>query len=275
MLDKSAIQEIAQAQAINSANLALLASAEAAFGGVVLPDSFKLHDVEAMLPNRRRARGTMITQAIEDFAVFVKAHSEAGTTVFIDTIQMAAAAVLNLGTPAKPGHADNRANYNPPITAAFAAVQKVNRSAMSQQEAAEFLEDWTGHWKALHDNDEMSIPAAIAAVRNITIEALRKAEATVSQLSASQSAFEQVKATSGANKLPTHIYFTCVPYLGFEERLFVLRLGIRTGDKAPAITLRIVNAEQHTEQMGQELADKVRTSIGDSAPVHLGSYSAK
>ena len=121
----------------------------------------------------------------------------------------------------------------------------------------------------------MTVPATIAAVRKITIEALRKAEASVSQLSATQSAFEQVKASSGADKLPTHIYFKCVPYLGFDARTYVLRLSIHTGEKAPSLKLRIVNKEQHDEELGNELAAKVRDAFGDAMPVHLGAYTAK
>lgn len=274
MLDKSAIQELAQAQAITAAANAVNDGLDTT-GAVALPQDFKIHDIESYLPHRRRERGIMTSQALSDFATYTKAHAEPGATVFIDTANMSATAVLNLGTPGAPGHADNRATLTPPKQAAYAAVLQINGRALSQQDAAEFLEDWPGLWTAFHDGEEMPPVATIAAVRNITIEALRKAEASVSQLSATQSSFEQVKASSGANKLPTHIYFACVPHLGFNQHTYILRLSIHTGEKAPSLKLRIVNKEQHDEELGQELAQKVRDAIGDAAPVHLGTYSAK
>ena len=83
---------------------------------------------------------------------------------------------------------DNSARYAPPYLAAYAAMLQLNGRALSQQDAAEFLEDWPGYWTAFHDGEAMSNPGAvIAAVRNITIEALRKAESSVGQLSAQQS----------------------------------------------------------------------------------------
>lgn len=218
MFDKDAIQELSKAKATEQANLAILAAIET-HGTVAIPNDIALHDLESYQATRRRARGIMTTESLADFATYTKAHAEAGATVFVDQQAIRATAVLNLGTPAEPGHADNRANYCPPYLAAYGALLQLNGRPLSQQDAAEFLEDWPGYWSAFHDDEEMTnAGAVIAAVRNITIEALRKAESSVGQLSASNSLIDQIKATSGANKLPTHIYFKCVPYLGFNER---------------------------------------------------------
>jgi uncharacterized protein YfdQ (DUF2303 family) len=112
-------------------------------------------------------------------------------------------------------------------------------------------------------------------VRSITIEGLRKVEASEQQLSSSRSAFEHVLASS-KDTLPTHIYFKCVPYQGFDERTFVMRLGIRTSDK-PAIVLRVINREQHDEEMADELRNKVFAAINaeKEMPVLVGDYTAK
>lgn len=274
MFDKEAIQELSQATAINAAVNALDSAINGGDGAAALPQDFHIHDFEGYMPHRRRARGVMTTEALDDFATYTKEHRDLGATVFVDQNAMRATAVLNLGTPAEPGHADNCARYAPPYLAAYAAMLQLNGRALSQQDAAEFLEDWPGYWAAFHDGEGMTNHAAVvAAVRNITIEALRRAESSVGQLSAQQSTLDQIKATSGANKLPTHIYFKCVPYLGFNERTFVLRLSIHTGEKAPSLKLRIVNREQHLEELGQELAEKVRQAIGDKLPVHLGAYT--
>lgn len=275
MFDKEAIQALSKADAINAAVNALDSAINGGDGAAALPEDFRIHDFEGYMPTRRRARGVMTTEALGDFATYTAAHAEAGATVFVDQNAMRATAVLNLGTPEKPGHADNCARYAPPYLAAYGAMLQLNGRPLSQQDAAEFLEDWPGYWSAIHDGEAMSNPGAvIAAVRNITIEALRKAESSVGQLSASNSLIDQIKATSGANKLPTHIYFKCVPYIGFNDRMFVLRLSIHTGEKAPSLKLRIVNREQHLEELGQELAEKVRQAIGDTLPVHLGAYTA-
>lgn len=274
MLDKDTLAQLSKAEAIAQARTSI-EEAPKDCRPVALPEDFKLHDMEPYLVNRRRARGTMTTQALPDFVAYLKAHAEPGATVFVSPDDITATAVLNLGTPKQPGHTDNRAVYDPPILAAFTAMLAVCDVSLDQQKAAEWLEDWMGMWDAHHDAEKLTPPATIAAIRKVTIEALSKAETSAGQLSAEKSTFEQVKATSGANKLPTHIYFKCAPYLGIDERTYILRLGIRTGGKDPVLTLRIVNKEQHAEQIGQELTQKVRDAVGDALPVHLGKYIAK
>ena len=91
-------------------------------------------------------------------------------------------------------------------------------------------------------------------------------------LGASKSAFESVQASSN-EPLPTTIYFDCIPYADFEQRLFVMRLGVLTGESAPKVNLRIVKAEQAAEEMAVELASKVNAELDGAIPVVLGTYS--
>lgn len=274
MLDKEAIQELAKAEAISAAQESIdSAVGEMKTNGTVaLPDNFTVHDLESKLPNRRRARGTMETCVVKDFAKYVGDHKAEGACVFIDQDAMNAVAVLNLGTPENPGHADNRAKLIAKRTAAYKALQSIVNGGRSQQVTAEFFEDWPGHLRFFNESGEIAAPKAIAAVRKVTIEALRKLETEEKQLGASRSTFESVKASSGDDPIPTTIYFRCLPYAGLDEREFVLRLSIQTTSDKPAIVLRVVNQEQHDEQMAQELADAVTSAIA-GIPVLIGKYA--
>lgn len=274
MFDKDAIEALSQATAIEQAAAAVANSLEYKRGAVPLPDQFQIQDLEKYMPNRRRARGSMDTSSIADFAAYVAQHQEPGAAVFVSPKSMVANAVLNLGTPEAPGHADNRAQFTPRATAAYGALLQVaTGGALEQSRVAEFLEDWAHLITCFHEGEKLAPNKAVAAVRNITIEGMRKVEASEQQLSASKSSFEQVTASS-KDTLPTFIYFKCIPYHEFEEREFVMRLGIRTGDK-PAIVLRIVNKEQHDEDMAAELRAKVDSAITSGVPVLVGDYSAK
>lgn len=276
MLDKSAIQEIAAAQAIISANND---SKIKDVNVAALPDNFNVHDLEAYLPQRRRCRGTMKTSNVTAFARYFEMHKEPGASVFIDADKMNATAVLNLGTPVGPGHADNLAIYNPKETAAYTAMKEfANGNPRTQAQVAEFFEDWidlldfyngTGE-----SHTEIKAARAISSVRKISIEALRKIEAEEGQLSASRSAFESVTANN-QESIPTHISFTCNPFNDLGERAFSIRLSIITADK-PMLTLRIAKMEQHREEMAEEVAQLVRKELnGDNASVLLGNYQPK
>lgn len=274
MIDKEAIVALQTGAAIEQASNAMGAALKD--GQVIgLPEDFTVLDLEKYLPIRRRARGTMTTQSITDFSAYTTNHGGDGTTVFVNPEDMRATAVLNLGTPTAPGHADNRAKLDPKSTAAYRALLTMaTGTGQSQLKVAEFLEDWAPLIKCFNDAGPIAAPQAIAAIRKITIESLRKLESEEQSLSASRSAFEQVSATS-KDPIPTTIYFECQPYADLAARLFVLRLGVLTGGDKPMVNLRIVKHEEHLEEMARELADKITQAFGDTEiPVLLGSYTA-
>jgi uncharacterized protein YfdQ (DUF2303 family) len=273
MLNKDAIEALQEGKAIENAFKALAKASETNLL-VALPDHFTQHDLEPYQPRRRRARGNFHTNALASFALYTLQHAEPGCSVFVDPLNMKATAVLNLGGPAQPGHADNTATLQAEKTAAYQALLIATQGAKKQAVIAEFLEDWPDLITCFHHGEQLSPPKAIAAIRKITIEGLRKVENEEQQLSASRSAFESVQATS-TEKLPTHIYFKCQPYKDLVDRTFVLRLQINTGDDKPTISLRMVKAELHAEEMANELAELVSSRFATGTPVMLGQYIKK
>lgn len=281
MLTKEAIDALTEAQSISAADQALAGAINNGPGEglAALPNHYTVHDLEKALPKRRRARGSMSTSVLTDFALYVNLYQEAGSAVFVDQKAMAAVAVLNLGTRDSPGHADNTATLALNKTAAFKALGVITNGPKSQVQIAEFLEDWAASLKCevLSDDAEepqaLEVRRAVAAVRKITVEGMRRVESEEKNLSASRSLLEQVQVKNEA-ALPTKLTFTCAPYLGLEERSFDMRLSVITTADKPSVQLRIVNLELHEEQMAEELAAKVRSLEGMTAPVHIGSYTA-
>ena len=279
MFDKAAIQALQEGEAITSAMCSVEIAMHASLnstercGITALPDHYKVHDLEKHMPTRRRLRGEMMASDMASFAAYVASNAEAGAVVLVNKDRMQAVAVLNLGTPDKPGHADNRAAFTADSTAAMIALLGMaNGSGRKQSDVAEWMEDWAGHITCFNDAGEIPPGKAVAAIRKVTIDTLRRIESEEQQLSASTSAFQSVTASS-KEPLPTTMYFRCDPYNGFAERLFVLRLSVSTANEKPAIGLRIVKREQHTEDVANELADQVRAAIDASTPVMLGTYS--
>lgn len=245
-------------------------------GVLALPEDVTVRDLEAYLPQRRRMRGTFSTAYVEHFVQYAGTMAAPGAVVFVDAPEMAATAVLDLGDNEAPGHCDHRAKLALRKTAAFDALSQIEGRAQGQQKLAEWLEDWAAHAKVecFAGSETLPLGRVVAAVRTITIEALRKVNSEEQQLSANRTAFESVAASS-KETLPTHIYYSCRPYPDLAERLFVLRLSVITSDK-PTLVLRVASMEQHTEAMGQELAELVRTAMREqpeALPVLLGNFS--
>lgn len=273
MFDKETLIALQESQSISAASSSLSAAGSTCDVSA-LPSDYKLHDLEKFLPARRRARGLMITSALDSFSEYTKAHAESGTSVFVNADEMKATAVLNLGTPDAPGHADNGAKLEVKGTAAFSALLFIaNGGPVKQAAVAEFIEDWPDQVKCSNEAGAITSSKAVAAVRKLTIETMRKLESEEQQISASRSAFESVQAIS-KDPIPTIIEFKCQPYADLNKRTFAVRLGIRTDGDKPIITLRIIKSEQHFEEMAVELADLISASFdGESIPVLIGKYS--
>ncbi|CAB4122566.1 Protein of unkown function DUF2303 [uncultured Caudovirales phage] len=277
MFDKEAVEALRQAEEISQVRESISSAITMEHGLVAAPDNFTIHDVEKHMEHRRRARGVMNTSKLAAFSSYTKEHAEDGATVFVDSDNLCAVAVLNLGNPKKAGQCDNVAKLSPKMTAAYQSLLKVAQgNHLSQTVVAEFFEDWTGFAKFYKDEGDVPASKAIAALRKITIDAMRKLESSENQLSASKSTFENIQATS-TEPLPTTIYFTCVPYNDLTERTFVLRLSVLTSGDKPSVTLRIVKKEEHDEEMASELAEKIKDAFttfdSNAIPVLLGTYT--
>lgn len=271
MFTKEAIELLSKAEAIRAADEAIGNICDRA---VALPNDFALHDLEKYQASRSRLRGAMTTSVLADFAQYVKENKEPGARVFVNQTDMNAHAVLNIGTTELPGHADNTATFKLQATAAYRAMLAIATGhGLTQKAVAEFLEDWFLNVTCSREGVDMTTTRALTGIRGITIEKMAKAASEEQQLSATRSAFESVKV-EGLD-IPTHIQFRTEPYKGLAVRDFNLRLGVLTGDKVPSITLRIVKAEEHAEQMAAELANLVRGAIDTDVPVLIGSYSVK
>lgn len=277
MFDKEAIKEIQQSHATEVLSAAVRAAYVHPSATLFAHAEFTRHDLEKILPNRRRARGTMSTSDIASFAKYTLEHHEKGATVFVDAEAMCARSVLNLGDKEEPGHADNLVAIKLKPTAAYTALLNTAQGRqLSQQSAAEFLEDWAPEIECFGEagGAKLAHGAAVAALRKLTIDTARKVESEDGQLSASLSVMEQVKASS-TSTIPTLMYFTCVPYHGLDSRLFVLRLAVHTTADKPTLSLRVKNLEGAQEQMAQEFANKVRDAINEQIPVVIGTYAIK
>lgn len=276
MFTKDAIDQISQAAQIRAANEAVAEAFDRHDTQVALPQGFALHDLERFARTRRHQRGSMRTISLQAFQHYISLHAEEGTAVFVDAKAMTATAVLNLGNPQEPGHADHVAQYVAQPTAAFTALQAVaGGRALTQQALAEWMEDWADIITCGRgDTDAIPTKQAIAAVRKITIEEQRKLETERSDLGASQSTFERIQASSADNPLPSWLDGNTVAYADLAPRTFRLRLAVLTDGKAPQLTLRVQKAEQHTQDLAQELTSLVSTTLDDMVPAMVGTFTA-
>jgi len=270
MFDQSAIQQLTQAEATAQSNESVQHALTAGQPVVALHDEFNLTSLESYLPLRRRARNSMSTSYVEDFARYVRQHRENGCTIYVNAEGMSAKAVLNQGTPAEPGHGDNTALVKLKATALYTSLRNLVSQVRGQKVLAEWLEEWRDVVIPLDkDLGELNIGHVVNGIRSVSIEQLNKSTTTVEALSAERSEMESVAAkTNRADAvLPAFLKLTTKPYKELAERTFYVRVAILTSQREPTFSMGILGLELHEEQMAEEFAHVVRASF---APVADG-----
>ncbi|WP_137822150.1 DUF2303 family protein [Pseudomonas sp. D(2018)] len=240
----------------------------------VLPEAVKLNNLEPFQPGRNRFRGALTTHSITDFTKYVSAHTTetqrpAG---FVDQDQMSAAIIFNLGNDKVPGHGDDSATLTLKQTAAYAGLLAILGRGLSQQALAEWLEDWMPHLVASAGDDSIGMPAAINAVRRMSIKASSQRDSVVGDFAASRSAMDEIEARS-LDTLPTTFVFTTAPFDGLSAASITLRLSVITGRDEPLLKLRWVGEEAQREEFAKEFKDVLEQQVGGLVPLTIGTFN--
>lgn len=278
-MDRSAIESIGQL-AIDAAKAHHLDTDTPA---VILTDSNgaqKVVSIEHLQPGRSRYRGTFGTRSLADFANHVNSTVDNNAprtpaTSFIDPEASTATAFFNLGDNEHPGHADHLAQLKLKPTAAYAALlATTGQRALEQRAVHDFIEDWRDNIVVLYDGQpkENSVPAALAAIRDITIAQAREARHVERDFGATRSAMESVDAKSTLT-LPSGFDFKAVPFDGLQERTFRLRLGVNTGGDKLSLTLRVQQSEQISEAIAKDFLARLGALLGTASTLTLGTFT--
>lgn len=269
-LNKEAIQHI-EAQALIAAAKPI--SIDGGNDLVVLPDAVKLHNLEQFKPQRDRFRGALATHALRDFASYVEHHaySDIAGRGFVDQDAMSARIIFNLGEHMDAGHGDDTATLTLKPTAAYSALQAILCRPLSQQQLAEWLEDWAPHLTASAGEETLSIAQAISGIRKMTIKATAQRDSVVGDLKGSRSSMDEIEAKS-QETLPSAFVFTAVPFEGLAIASIPLRLSVITGD-TPQLKLRWVGEEAQREEFARDFKGVLEQEVGGFVPLTIGTFT--
>ena len=242
---------------------------------LALHRDFSIKSLEEYLPTRTSLRGSFNTTNIENYIKFIKTKKQSGATCFVDSVQMTANTILDIGTQESPLHCNNTARLSLNQTAAFLALLQFEGTHHLQKRTAEWLEEWHEHLSFLSsENEDMPLSSAVAAIRKMKITHQSEMESSVEQTSESRSAMENLDAD--ANKtLPSTAIFTCTPYLGLDEREFILKLSVLTGDSKPKLVFKILQYESILEEITEEFANIIEDALkAEKIETYIGTYQS-
>lgn len=106
---------------------------------IVVPKGYRLHDLEHMLPQPSRKRGTTQLTDAQSFIHVVNAQKDGDTSLYSTLNPPSFTAVFN-DTAEYPGWGDHRATYVPPLSTEWNTWLGASGRQMAQADFAQFIE---------------------------------------------------------------------------------------------------------------------------------------
>lgn len=220
MLSKEAITQLQ-----NDATAAALLSVSNG-QATIIPENYRLLDIEKYAETPRRFRGKFETSSINDFIRYANDNKQTDSGLFISDCGRKAKLVIDLGTTTAPKHAEHVACLTLRSTAAYDSLLSINGCKTTQQSLAEWIEEWSDHL-LIEDSDgqSMTIAQATATIRKIEIKSKGERDFEEEEGMRKVSAMEQIEAKMRGQQ-PKTLRFTCVPFEGFEPIQAEIRLAV-------------------------------------------------
>jgi uncharacterized protein YfdQ (DUF2303 family) len=224
---------------------------------MMVPSGFEISDLERYMEFRSSYRFKFSTRSIEDFVNYSKEFDKKGAKCFVDSDNVSAKVIFDLGTEELPLHQRNQASLELRKTAAYSKLLSLSDSHFDQRSASDFIEDFSD-FMTIKDSEgkEMTNAQAANAINKITIEGARSLTSEVGDFSSSMSAMEK-EEVKGSSRFPSKIIFQCVPFLGLSKREFSVRVAVLTGGERPKISFRVLQLEPNQEDIIEEFKEKL------------------
>lgn len=231
---------------------------------VVTPDGSAIRDLESLLPNPKRKRGTVTLHEVESFVSYVNRHKTVDSTMLYGTVPNITKTVITAvfndhgDQPADAGWRDHRAMFTPKLTTEAARWNDNNKKQMSQADFAAFLEE--------------NLPNIIAPDGAQVLEVARRLEATTTvqfasatRLDNGNTALKYEEATEarvgekGELLVPTQFKIGIVLFEGGPGYELAARLKYRLNGKTLVLWYELVNPHLVIKDAVGEILKAIRS----------------
>lgn len=232
---------------------------------IFLSDNTSVHDLQKFSKTKRRMNGHFRTSSISALAEFAKSTIKESPEIDTPSCFVGedgqAALFFNFGSIENPLHQDLTGSVNLKKTAVFKAIERLKDDQLTQRELSEFIEDFNIYVTALDRNgDEIQQSSAIAAIRDMSIEAQRNVGQKSEDYRDESSAFASVEAKfKGAT--PAYLKFNIQPYSEMGNYEFIFRISVLTTNDRISLILRCARWDEILESVNLEFQEKLSESI--------------
>lgn len=243
---------------------------------ITMPSDHQVVDTEEYQLHRNRFRGEFKTQSSHAFADYVK-DRDGADKVFINntnTSRMSCRAIFNLGDEVTPGHADDTANLELPVTDEFSALLGLER--ISQQSLIDFVQDYAYCLKFYDQDDdavsEMPFAQALRAFRSLTVKTASEMTSERGDLNSTKSALERIEADS-KYRLPRFIMMSTSLYEDLPKVEVNARVAVITNNDNLGFSIRIVAKQKELNDAADRFVDLMKNLLPQETPVYVGVFN--
>jgi uncharacterized protein YfdQ (DUF2303 family) len=244
---------------------------------VPLPPGFRLEDTERFEVNPNRFRGCYCTGYIDDFISYVTKRGTCYSAVFLSPEQMQAKVILDMGTTDDPLWGDDTAVLTLKPTPEFAALLKFKEIELPQRDLVDFLEDWSPYVSigVPEDKQATSFPAAIMAIRNVTVQSMSESTTSVADFNQNLSSTDRIEINSKGAMLPKQFVFKAVPYRGLKIKTFWCTLRAIPKGNEVVFKYRIQSLDVAVSEMADEFRERLLAGLDTNVFCGAMSYQGK
>ena len=215
---------------------------------IVVPESYRVHDLEKLLPKPTRKRSKISLTTADSFVRYVKLHKTPGTIIVLNAGDngITAHAVIDYHSASEPGHADHHAYFNTAATVEWKRFISKSGSPMNQLDFAAHIENCQSFIVDPPGADLFEMVQTLEGKNNVTFD-------SVTRLSNGKTALQYeenvaLRGTAGAEKgkmdFPSEIVVGIAPFDGCAKYSVKARLRYRIGtNKQLAIWYDVI--DQH------------------------------
>lgn len=241
---------------------------------VVLPEGYRVEDLEAYKPERRYPRGEYRTTHWGDYLVYLTEQEENYTepACFVDVEHMVAVTYLdhNNGT----GHCKNTADYTAAKTEIYKALSRHTNAPLKQRDLIALLEDWGDDITAC-DKDGEAIPTAEAVqlLQTLTVEKAKRIKQVQGDFEHERTLSEQA-ALKKEGRIVAELRITDPLYQGTEKLIIArFRIALVVDGDAFYLRLRYIGGDADRRAKAEEMMESAKAAL--AMPVYAGEYDAR
>lgn len=227
-----------------------------------LPGGSQIVDLEKYMPTPVRMRRAFSAERISEFCAYIKHHMVVeATVIFVSPSGLEAKAIIDYGSHDAPQWGDHTATLALPLTLEFTALKALCAKDITQRDLIEYLEDWGNIITPRIEGNDVSLAAALDAIRKVEISQKAIATHTEANFAAARTAMEEIEARSSGGRLPSDIIVRCPLVNGTTTQPIQARLALLTGSDKPKFRARIVALESLQKALAEEVEQLIRAEF--------------